>query len=170
MLHNLSCVCFRVSDTLLPTTHLAPRSLCMRRTARWQHGSRGCGRSLTRWEWGERWREYSLSMNTGCLMSYCCNWEQLSSNCESLMFRGLCKFFPGPSSDSFISLLQARRRIESWRRWSGGSETPDDWGSYIITPFELLVPVAGVNIDFCLDVRSSDGRMEWSRTGWLTTA
>lgn len=82
-------LCIFLSDTPSPTTHLVPRSRCMRRTARWQPGSSGCGKSLIRWGCGGQWRVSSLSMNTDCLMFYSCSWAQLSLNCECLMFIAL---------------------------------------------------------------------------------
>ena len=75
-------VCNFVSDTLLPTIHLAPRSLCTRRTVQWQPDSSECGRSLIKWECGGRWKVSLSSMNIGCLMCYFCSWGQLSLTCE----------------------------------------------------------------------------------------
>lgn len=89
---NKICNVYFTSDILLPTTHSAPRSLCMRRTVQWPPASSGCGKSLIRWECGGRWKEFSSSMNTGYLMCYFCSWEPPSSNCEYLMFRGSCVY------------------------------------------------------------------------------
>lgn len=128
-------LCVFLSDTPSPTTHSVPRSHCMRRTARWQPGSSGCGKSLIRWGCGGQWRVSSLSMNTDCLMFYSCSWAQLSLNCECLMFRALlCEqnwgSFSCTGASQFASLLQAWWRVEPWGRWGGGSEAPDDRGSY----------------------------------------
>lgn len=134
-----ACVfCFFVPDILLPTTHLAPRSLCMRRTARWLPAFSGCGRSLIRWECGGQWRVFWLSMNTDYLMCCFFNWEPLSSNCELLILShryeaAIWAFW------LFTSLLQAWGRVESWGGWGGGSETPDDWGDCITPQPHLLI-------------------------------
>lgn len=164
-------VCVFTPDILLQTTHSAPRNLSMRKTAQWLHGSRGCEKSLIRWECGGQLRVFSLSMNTGYLMFYFCSLAPRSSSCEWLMFSHLHE----PEVWTvwqLPSLLQAWGRVESRGRWGGGFETPDDWGNYIIAWINCLVGLdilKFIYITICLDVRSLGGRMVWSRTGWLMT-
>lgn len=164
-------VCIFTPDILLQTTHLAPRSLSMRRTAQWPRGSSGCEKSLIKWECGGQWRVFSLSMNTGYLMFYFCSWAPRSLSCEWLMFSHL--YEPEVWTVwQLASLLQAWGRVESRGRWGGGSETPYDWGNYITAQLNCLVALVILKFIYttiCLDVRSSGGRMVWSRTGWLMT-
>lgn len=87
--HFLIIIIITILDIHSPTTHLAPRSLCMRKTVQWRPGFSECGKSLIKWECGGQWREFLLSMSTGYLMCYSCSWGPLSSSCEYYS-RGSC--------------------------------------------------------------------------------
>ncbi len=88
------------------------------------------------------------------------------------VWRLLFKLAEWTVASQFASLLQPWGRAESWRRRGGGSKTPDDWGSFISS--ECRIVFAEVLVDFtCIDlilyVRSWEGKMVWSKTGWLMT-
>lgn len=163
-----------VSGTPSPTTHLAPRSLCMRRTALWRPGSSGCGKSLIRWACGGQWRVSSLSMNTDCLMSYSCSWAQLFSNCERLMFWAFCvtKLSWYLLHRWLTLFFSAAGPVESWtpekmkwRVWSAW------WPRYLMAHFDfsaiVMVVVSVLTSDWFLDPRAAG----WGETGlgdrWL---
>lgn len=147
-------------DIHLPTTHSAPRSLCMRKTVPWRPAFSECGKSLTRWECGGQWKEFLSSMSTGYLMCCFCSWGPHSSNCEYYS-SGFCLFIQALKC---VSALQARWRVKSWRRWGGGFEAPDDGGNCAI-----LVGFFFSCYDNCQQIIIFDRMTDPWKAGWCET-